>query len=269
MASTDYMLSNAWTDEQRRLAAIEELYDPATFRHLSRIGLDAGWTCLEVGGGGGSVARWMATQVGPGGSVVATDVDTRFLDQIKMPNVEVKVHDLRSDPVDGRFDLIHARLVLEHLPERIEILGKLIRALKPGGWLLVEDGDYSCGRYLAAARQFVVPETLRPTMRRMFRALEAVGGRVGLDPEFGRELPRHLANGGLVAIGAETCSRLVSGSSISAAFYELSIRQLCDAYVSTGFVTRDELEEFVEACGDPNAMFMSVPVVSAWGCQQT
>lgn len=265
MARTDYVLSNAWTDEQRRLAAIEELFDPATFRHLSTIGIGPGWSCMEVGGGGGSVARWMAKSVGPVGSVLVTDVDTRFLDQIDLPNVDVKRHDIRADPIDRQFDLIHARLVLEHLPERAEVLSKLIRALRPGGWLLLEDGDFSACRYLAAARQFVVPANLRPMMRRLFRALEVVGAQVGLDPEYGRELPRHLAEAGLTAIEAETSSRLVSGGSRSAAFYELSIRQLRDAYSATGMVTRRELDALVEACGDPRAMFMSVPVVSAWG----
>ena len=31
MAQSEYMLSNAWSDEQRRLAAIEELFDQVPF----------------------------------------------------------------------------------------------------------------------------------------------------------------------------------------------------------------------------------------------
>lgn len=50
---------NLRDSERRRLAAAEELFDPATFRHLERIGIRAGMRRLEVGGGTGSVARWM------------------------------------------------------------------------------------------------------------------------------------------------------------------------------------------------------------------
>src|SRR5215471_7906132 len=102
VAESRYVLSNEWSDEQRRLAALEELFDPATFRYLAALGLQPGWSCLEVGGGGGSVARWMATQVGPSGSVLATDLDTRFLDEIDLPNVEVRTHDIQRDPLERR-----------------------------------------------------------------------------------------------------------------------------------------------------------------------
>jgi 2-polyprenyl-3-methyl-5-hydroxy-6-metoxy-1,4-benzoquinol methylase len=39
----------------------------------------------------------------------------------------------------GRYDLIHARLVLSHLPQRRDVLARLVQALRPGGWLVVED----------------------------------------------------------------------------------------------------------------------------------
>jgi SAM-dependent methyltransferase len=39
----------------------------------------------------------------------------------------------------GVFDLIHARLVLEHLREPAAVAGKLALALRAGGWLVLED----------------------------------------------------------------------------------------------------------------------------------
>jgi cyclopropane fatty-acyl-phospholipid synthase-like methyltransferase len=61
-------LSNDWADEKRRLASVQEVYDPATFRHLDALGISSGMHCLEVGGGGGSVAVFMSERVGPTGS---------------------------------------------------------------------------------------------------------------------------------------------------------------------------------------------------------
>ena len=153
-------LDNAWSDEDRRLAGAEQLFDPPTFRHLDTIGITTGMKCLEIGGGAGSVARHMAERVGPTGWVLVTDLDTRHLREIDDPNVEVRVHDICSDPLEAEFDIIHARLVLEHLPERLNVLDKLVAALRPGGWLLIEDLDWTPWLHLPSTRQFAVPSRL-------------------------------------------------------------------------------------------------------------
>ena len=60
------------------------------------------------------------------------------------PRVEVRRHDIaRDDPPPGVFDLIHARLVLIWIPQRDEALRRMAGALRPGGWLLIEDFDPS------------------------------------------------------------------------------------------------------------------------------
>jgi hypothetical protein len=64
--------------EQARLAGLSAQFDPVTIRHLASIGVEAGWHCLEVGAGAGSIARWLAATVGGTGRVVATDLDTQF-----------------------------------------------------------------------------------------------------------------------------------------------------------------------------------------------
>src|SRR3546814_16046084 len=51
-------------------------------------------------------------------------------------------HNVDADPFDDNgYDLIHARLVLEHLPQREAVVAKLAAALRPGGWLVVQDYD--------------------------------------------------------------------------------------------------------------------------------
>jgi chemotaxis methyl-accepting protein methylase len=48
--------------------------------------------------------------------------------------VRVERHDVAADPVpENAYDLIHARLVLVHLPERDRVLATLAAALRPGG----------------------------------------------------------------------------------------------------------------------------------------
>src|SRR5262249_47704966 len=102
------------------------------------------WHCLEVGGGGGSVAAWLCDRVGDGGRVVATDIDTRFLDALNRPNPEGHRPDIAVDPLPERaVDLVPHRTGGEHPPGRREALGQMAAALKPGGWLVVEASDFA------------------------------------------------------------------------------------------------------------------------------
>src|SRR5262249_24306207 len=113
------------------------------FRFLGTTGIGPGWYCLEVGSGNGAVGAWMADRVGPSGYVLLTDIDPRFMERSayrRPPHMELRRHDIGTDPLPQQaFDLIHARLVLCHVPQRQKALARLVAALKPRGWLVVED----------------------------------------------------------------------------------------------------------------------------------
>ncbi len=258
-------LSNAWSDEQRRLAAAEQMFDPGTFRHLDTIGITAGMRCLEVGGGGGTVARWMAERVGPSGSVLVTDLDVSGLVGCDRPNIEVRVHDICTDPLDdGYFDIIHARLLLEHLPPRLTVLDKLVTALRPGGWLLVEDFDLSDMMYLPEERMFCEPKGVLAALRACIAACASIGETSGWDGEFGRDVPLHLVNAGLDRIAGETCTPLMIGGSSQAEFMTLSVRQLGPVLADAG-LSQSDLDLLIDAFEKPGAMVGGYSMVSAWG----
>jgi SAM-dependent methyltransferase len=133
-----YTFSNDQPTAGTLLAALAEMLDPFTQRRLSAVGVPAGARCLEVGAGNGSIAVWLAEQAGPDGTVIATDVRPQHIPD--HPRVTVLEHDIAVDELpDGRFDLIHARAVLQHLPDRETILTRLAAALTPGGVLVVEE----------------------------------------------------------------------------------------------------------------------------------
>ena len=93
------------------------------------------------------MAVWLAEQVGATGQVVATDVDTRYLSRLELPNLEVIEHNILEDPLDvlrpGSFDLVCSRLMLFHLKGRQEqAIRQMAECLRPGGWLLDEDADW-------------------------------------------------------------------------------------------------------------------------------
>ena len=139
-----YQLDHDGRMERERLRDLESLFDPITIERLDKLGVDEGWQCLELGAGGGSIVEWLCQRVGKWGRVVAADLQTKFLETIDASNLEIRQHDVRTDPLEtSAYDLIHARALVEHLPERDELIGKLVAALKPGGRLLIESGDYA------------------------------------------------------------------------------------------------------------------------------
>ena len=107
---SEYIFDQAWGRERDRLRGLEFVYDGATIGFLTARGVTTGWSCLEVGCGAGTVALWLADRVGGSGRVLATDLDTRFIDGHGRSNLEVRTHDISSGPPeDAAFDLVHAR----------------------------------------------------------------------------------------------------------------------------------------------------------------
>src|SRR5690606_26923201 len=110
-----YFFDHEWEHERERLRQLERFYDPLTHGNIERAGIQPGWRCLEVGAGGGSIAEWLAWRVGPTGRVLAIDLETRFIEHLAGPNLEVRRHRFGGEPLpENHFDLIHARAVMEH-----------------------------------------------------------------------------------------------------------------------------------------------------------
>ena len=232
-----YVLDNAAPQTPARFSALADLYDATTIRHLERIGVDHGWHCWEIGAGPGSIAHWLAGRCGPDGSVLATDIDTRFLDESNHANLVVRQHDIVSDPLPGHsFDLIHARLVLVHLPEREKALDRMIASLKPGGWLLTEEFD--------SVSQLPAPD-LYPweVMLKSAAAMRQVMTGRGVNVGFGRALAGYLHARGLESISAEGRMLMSQGKSLWTHLMKANLEQLRDAILATGLVTAREFED--------------------------
>ena len=138
----DYVLPHTIPQEDERLTLMSRMLDPQMFFRFEQLGVAEGWRCLEVGAGNGSVSHWLAGKVGPTGRVIASDIDTRFLDRIALPNLEVRQIDVTLDPLGEGYDLVCGRAFLHHIPQRIDVLGRLAKAVKPGGFILIEEPDF-------------------------------------------------------------------------------------------------------------------------------
>ena len=258
MSSDRYLLDNARAEAGERFAAMAELFDPWTVGHLEAAGVRPGTRVWEVGAGWPSVPAWLAERVGPSGHVVATDVDTSWLDA--GAGYDVLRHDVVAEPPPGEvFDVVHARLVLVHLPDRSRVLHTLVGSLAPGGVLLIEDADPTL-QPLACPVEDSPEAELANRVRRGFRSLLADSGA---DLAFGRTLLPRLRSAGLVDVRAEVFAPY--GGPALRTLEVATIGHVRDRLVGAGIATEAEIDHLVAHLRGGGLDLTPAPLVSAWG----
>ncbi len=174
---------------------LEDVFDEPTVACLEAIRPRVGDRCLDLGGGD-HLARWMAERVGPSGRVAALDLEGS--DHLRgSPGVEA--HRLVLDqevPVDGPFDLIHARL-LGRLPRRGEVFDQLVDALAPGGWLVLGEISPRRPQVLAAP----APGDAELFYHLQHQAMDRVLPAGGFSWAWARQVDQRMVAAGLTNIG--------------------------------------------------------------------
>ncbi len=256
MVQRRYLLDNRQAEAGERFDALSELFNPSTFRHMEALGLSSGWRVWEVGAGGPSVPTWIAAR--SGGHVLATDIDTSWL-ETDNPSYEVRRHDIGTEPApDGKFDLVHARLVLVHVPERVEALSTMIGALRPGGWLLVEEADPAL-QPLVCPDEYGEAQQLANRLKTAFRSLLA---ERGTDLSFGRRLPRLLREAGLVDVQSDAYFPM--GGPACNELERATVEQIRELLLEAGSATDEEIERHLTHVASGRLDLATSPMVSAW-----
>jgi SAM-dependent methyltransferase len=241
--------------ERERLQALTNARDPQTIRVLSEIEVAPGWKCLEVGAGSGSIAQWLVDRVSPGGHVLSVDIDLRFHCDA-LPGMEVRQLDIVQEMPPGPFDLIHARALLQHLEQRETVLDRLVEALSPGGWIVIEDS------YWQAFEEQPLPEPLDRVADVMHKGLRS---REGWDPNVGSRLLRMFVERGLVDVDVSGEVKTMRGGHESGSWWYLGIEHAADRLVANGAVTQAEIAEAIRIVRSPDFVMMSPVSISARG----
>jgi SAM-dependent methyltransferase len=259
--SPHYAFDNAAPQAGDRFANLSALYDEVTRRHLDRFGIGAGWCCLEIGAGGGSIARFMSDRVGASGHVVATDINTDWMAGALPPNVELRCHDIGTDALPaGVFDVAHARAVLTFVPERRIALKRMATALKPDGWILVEE------MLPPITEAWEWPDEPDVALaRKARRAIMEMIRRRGGDPTFPHELPGYVSTSGLADFGAEGYFVPYRTDAV-VGLAKANMDQLGSAVVEAGLMNAAEIERFHAILERPDCFYpASMALISVWG----
>jgi len=182
-------------DEQQRLSLLNQILNDGSLRELV---LHGGERILDLGCGLGQLTRSMARAAGPGARVVGIERSPEQLAeatrQAREAGEEGLVEFRRGDVLAlslgpdewGTFDVAHARYVLEHVNDPLAVVRAMVRAVRPGGRVVLEDDDHDVLR--------LWPES--PGFTHVWQAYCRTYDRIGNDPYVGRHLVALLSEAG-------------------------------------------------------------------------
>jgi SAM-dependent methyltransferase len=254
--------------EHERLRAQARVWEAATGRLLDQVGLAPGASCLDAGCGPGETMRLMAQRTGPTGHVLGIDADgalgaaaVAMLHGTGHRNGRFIQHDLAAGrPVPGGpFDLVFARLLLFHLPQRVAVLARLWDAVAPGGHLVVQDYDIRSAGVLPALG----------SVSELLRVITGAFTAAGCDVHAGARLAQLLTQAGAgTPDGTDVAGRiepLASGRTL----FESTFRSVLPAALTHGITTKTDADAALAAIGRDAIRHAARPVlwpllIGAW-----
>jgi SAM-dependent methyltransferase len=243
---------------RRHDEGLTKLLDPFTRGRITEAVDLPGRRVLEVGAGGGSIARYLADQVGPAGRVFAVDVRPRLA--FTHPQLTVVRADAVTDDLPAGVDLVHARLTLAHIRQREAVLDRLIDCLNPGGVILIED-------WWAAVTDMVM-HARHPDDAALYHRFQAVLGDLfeagGTDRSWARCIHGRLLEAGLLDVHTVIHSTAWPGGQDGCRLVRSTLGQLWHRLIEAG-LSHDDLVAVNELLDDSLFVLAGHPLYSTAG----
>jgi hypothetical protein len=191
--------------------------------------------------------------------VVATDIKPQHIP--KHSGLTVIKHDIVTEPIPyGPYDLIHARAVLQHLPQRHAVLAKLVAVLRPRGVLIIEELE---ARWSTAVLATPDPRA-HDVFARYETALTSVLKASGNDPTWARQVHSAMRGLDLTDVDTQGWQGSWAGGTGTALLAHAGSTELWDQLVDAG-MTEQELRTLQRLALDPGLVLRGILLLSTSG----
>jgi len=243
----DYIFSSNINDKEfHRLQLLEECVDDFSKLNLLEAGIKHSSNCLEIGAGAGSILKWMANVLDENSQITAVDKNTRYINSFGRSNVIVLEDNIQNLEFYQSFDLIHARYVLIHNPNALELMVKLVGMLKPNGRLVIEEADFTSAYW--------VDKHYKNGGNRVNKAICTMFSNMGLNPAYGFDVMADMQNAGLEIVRTSSDMHLSRGRSKMANMMKASVEALEEKYIATGVCNKKDIACYLKGTQDPDSL---------------
>jgi ubiquinone/menaquinone biosynthesis C-methylase UbiE len=266
LGSAVYALGSGPAERDRLRRQSEELRVHSAAL-LDRVGVEQGWSAIDLGCGPSGIIDLLAERVGPGGRVTALDFNPanvtlarEFADERGVANADIAEGDARRTGLrSASFDLAHARTLLINIPDPDAVMAEMVRLVRPGGWVAVMEPDGGCS--------LCYPP--HPAWDRLREIFVDASQSDGADPFIGRRLAELFEQAGLADIGIEAKADIYPvGHSRRSVRLDL-VRSMRPKILARGIATERELDEVDQAVrehlANPHTLVMPHLLFLAWG----
>lgn len=265
MTSLKHYALRGGVEGHERLKVLSRVMHASTCAVLDQIGISEGMVCLDIGCGSGDVTFELARRVGANGKAVGADIDHTKLDlaraeasQLDLSNIEFRIMDIRDQPEANEFDFVHARFLLTHLSDPIDAVEAFHQQLKPGGWCLLQDIDFT--------GLFVYPESF--SFRRYHELYCHVVRKRGGDPDIGPRLPLLLKGRGFTHVHVNVVQPVACEGEVKL-INALTMENIADAVLEDKLASREEIDSIVrdlyDYAANPATVAGTPRIVQSWG----
>jgi ubiquinone/menaquinone biosynthesis C-methylase UbiE len=253
--------------EERRLIKQAIDHEPRTRALLDRIGVQPGWSVVDIGCGPLGILPLLSEKVGPTGRVVGLERERHFAETARaqmarrgLRNVTVvECNALAARLERGSFDLVHERLVAINVSARATLLAEMLSLVRPGGVAVLQDVDNVSW----------ICEPAHPSWDALLKAFHAVFQAQGGDPFVGRRLPQLLRGAGAEGIQVTTHVDFAMPGDPRRTHLVSLVESVREKIVAAALLSDEELREhrkaLVSHLDDPATTVIDKILVQAWG----
>jgi ubiquinone/menaquinone biosynthesis C-methylase UbiE len=245
LKNSEYII-NGGAEGKRRLNVLAEVLYQYTYTLLEADGLLTGKALLDVGCGGGDVSFMAAGMVGEDGSVTAIDFDGVIVGLDKKDAVERGISNVTFNAISAydidykhEFDIAYSRFLLSHLQQPLEVLRKMVKAVKPGGRIIVEDVQFSGHFCYPECQAFADYVTYFTTAAR----------NNGQDAEIGQRLVDIFREAGIKDVGFDVIQPVFNKGAGKGMAY-LTLDKIKDTVIGQGIATSGTITRILQELED-------------------